>query len=122
MPSLKADGCALAYQHPELKVSDCFVFFNAHRKILHVSPQFCSLIGYAQSELLGLAFEKLLPPDVEFNMGLWRDFLETGHLSTILLLQTKRGQVLGLRVKSRRFKDGCMASAVKPIVEEKSQQ
>jgi hypothetical protein len=68
------------------------------------------------SELIGLPLEKLLPPDVEFNMGLWRDFLETGYLSTIMLLQTKGGRVLGLTVTSRRLKDRCLASTVEPII------
>src|SRR5437879_2608116 len=120
MPSLKEDECAFAYQHPELKDNDCVVFFNAERKILHVSPQFCSLVGYSPSELIGLPLEKLLPPDVEFNFGLWRDFLETGYLSNILLLQTKEGRVLGLTVTSRRLKDGCLVSTVKSIIKEPS--
>jgi hypothetical protein len=49
-------------------------------------------------------------------MGLWRDFLETGYLSAIMLLQTKDGRVLGLTVTSRRLKDGCLASTVEPII------
>jgi PAS domain-containing protein len=118
MASPGAVQCPFGHQHPELMGSVFVVFFDRERKILRASKPFCELIGFQEPELLGLKFEKLLPKDVEFNIGLWNDFLKDGQLRNTLLLQTKRGAVIGVFVNSRRFGDGCMASAVRPIISE----
>jgi hypothetical protein len=106
--------CALDYKHPEVEGQKYAVFFSADRRWLHPTPGLCELLGYSASELVGITGDKLFPPGVEWNQQLYLDFVSRGYLQTFVLLQSKSGEIVGLKTKSQKLKDGCMLAVFTP--------
>jgi PAS domain S-box-containing protein len=110
-----ASLCPLGYKHAEIKGEDYYIFFDADRRWLRLSAEFCELVGYKSSELTGGTVDKLLPEGITHNAQLWADFLRTGYWSGLMAMKAKSGRIIGFRFENRRLADGCLISILKPL-------
>src|SRR5437879_9304164 len=105
-PSASHPRCPLDFHHPEAEGKKYALFADDELRWVNITPGLCELLEYSPAELIGITAEQLLPPGVSRNEQLERDLIATGHLSRLVLLQAKSGNVVGLLADSHRLSDG----------------
>jgi PAS domain-containing protein len=97
--------------------SPYLVFADGDRRLVEVTEEVCSLLGYKRDELLGKTVDEITVPGSAPVAELYEQFVKEGFQEGSYLLRHRDGRPISIRYRAKVFPDGCMAAEWHPYLQ-----
>jgi PAS domain S-box-containing protein len=106
--------CDITHYHPRVE-PQYIIVVNKSRKFVEVSPAFCQLLGYSETELIGKSYDEVTVPRTNDIQTILELFLKTSYMHGIWVFAHRGGTKILVRYEAFIRQDGLYESHMELI-------
>lgn len=101
--------------HPTIVGKDHFTLVDLDRRYVHVSEQFCKLVGYERETLIGMRYDELTAPETNDIPMVFNLFCQLEYMHGLWMLVARNGTRILVRYESWLRQDGLIEGYMQPV-------